>query len=235
MGPLGRPGGLPKRSRSAQKDRLEPFRATKVVRVGPKGRFASILGRFWVARPLISTGRRGTKRTVRKNRLFRCRGRFLVDFGRLGVLPGAPRCPFRASGAPMGDLWALLGTSWEAPGDSLGASWGALGRSWGAFGPSGGSPGRPSHDFGPIWARFSSMYCTLPTLIPRYKPYQFSCSSKRALLYKPYQFSCSSKRALLYKPYQFSCSSERALLCKPYQFSCSSEKALAVQTLQILE
>ena len=110
---------------------------------------------FWVAKSTENRPENGLERACRtKLAAEAVRRRFRVDFGPLGVPPGAPGRPFRPPGSPLGALWVLPGGSWRAPGGSLGASWAALWRSWGAPGPPEASRGAPGSIFGRFWLIF---------------------------------------------------------------------------------
>ena len=77
-----------------------------------------------------------------------CRTRLGVDFGSLGVLPGAPGRPFWRPGAPLATLRTLPRRAGDAPGRPRDASETPSGRSWTPRGVWRGSRERFSLDFG---------------------------------------------------------------------------------------
>ena len=87
-------------------------------------------------------------RSAKKTRFFRSRTRLGVDFGSLGVLPGAPGRPFWRPGASLASLQTLPRRAGDAPGRSRGAPETPSGHSWTPRGVRRGSRERFSFDFG---------------------------------------------------------------------------------------
>ena len=86
--------------------------------------------------------------SAKKTRFFRSRTRLGVDFGLLGMLPGAPGRPFWRPGAPLATLRTLPRRAGDAPGRSRAAPETPSERSWTPWGVRRGSRDRFSLDFG---------------------------------------------------------------------------------------